>query len=101
MNLKTYSWVALALLVLDWSWGMAQVRGLVPLWSFLLLNFPFAWPYVWIESHWAGTHYSVGGRTVSEFWSLGLFCFMVLSQAGLYHFLLKDMRWSRRWRGRV
>ncbi len=84
MNLKRYSLFALAFLVLDWGWGMAQVRGLVPLWSTAVLNFPFGLPFTWLEYHWAGTRYSVAGHTVDELWSMGLFFFMILAQAALY-----------------
>ena len=45
MKLRNYWLFMLALLVVDWGWGMAQVRGMVPLWSFVLLNFPFGLPY--------------------------------------------------------
>jgi hypothetical protein len=86
--------LALALFISDWGWGMAQVRGLVPLWSFLPFNFPFALPYVWLERHWAGTRYVVGGQTVDELWSLGFFLLMVLGQAWLYAHVLD--RWHRR-----
>ena len=84
MKTKHYIWMALALLVVDWAWGVAQVRGVVPLWSFAVLNFPFALPYIWMEGHWAGTRYVVAGQTVDELWSMGLFLFMVLGQAGVY-----------------
>jgi hypothetical protein len=92
MKTKTFWLIALGMLALDWGWGMAQVRGIVPLWSFLIVNFPFGIPYVWIESHWAGTLYSVGGRTVDELWSMALFCFMVFGQASLYFLLIRHWR---------
>lgn len=87
MNIKRYLLFAFALLVLDWGWGMAQVRGLVPLWSVAVLNFPFGVPYTWLEYHWAGTQYSVAGRTIDELWSMGLFFFMILAQAAFYSYL--------------
>ncbi len=86
--------LALSLFLLDWGWGMAQVRGLVPLWSFLVLNFPCASPYVWLESNWAGTRYVVAGRTVDELWSLVFFLLMVFGQAWVYAHLFKH--WLRR-----
>ena len=91
-SIKAYSWIAVVLFVFDWAWGVAQVRGLVPLWSFLCFNFPFGLPYVWLEAHWARTHYLVGGRTVSEWWSLGSFFFMILAQAALYSWLWRFYR---------
>jgi hypothetical protein len=80
MELRSYWLFMWALLVIDCGWGMAQVRGLVPLWSFILLNFPSSLPCIWMESHWVGTPPAVGGHTVSELWSLGLFGFMVVAQ---------------------
>ena len=92
MSIKRYLSIALAVLVLDWTLGMAHVRGLVPLWSFLVLNPPFGIPYFWFESDWAGTHYSLAGHACSESWSLVLFSGMVLAQAGLYYPLCRS--WS-------
>ena len=87
MKIKRLVLAGLVVLIVDWLWGMGQVRGLVPLWSFAVLNFPFGLPYVWIESHWVGTHYEVGGQTVDELWSMGLFLFMVGAQALMYSWL--------------
>jgi hypothetical protein len=87
LPLTKYWLAAIFLFLFDWAWGMAQVRGIVPLWSFLVLNFPFAFPYIWLESHWQRTHYSVAGHTVSEWWSPATFVLMVLAQAALYRFL--------------
>jgi hypothetical protein len=96
MHAKRYLWFFIFLLVLDWGWGIAQVRGLVPLWSFAVLNFPFGLPYVWIESHWVGTHYEVSGRTVDELWSMGMFVFMVVAQSILYRGLWDVVLAARR-----
>ena len=81
MKAARYWQVALALLVFDWGWGMATVRGLVPLWSCMVINFPLGIPYFWLESQWVGVRYEVNGRVVSELWSFFLFFFMVLAQA--------------------
>ena len=88
MNVKRYALIALALLVVDWGLGMLHVSRALPLWSFLLVNFPFGLPFVWLESHWAGTHYSVAGQNVNEAWSFVAFFFSVFAQAWLYSWLI-------------
>jgi hypothetical protein len=88
MKLKKFILMVVVLLILDWVLGMARVHGLAPLWAFAILNFPFGLPYIWMETHWAGTYYLVGGHIVSELWSLGLFFFMVVAQSWLYCRLL-------------
>ncbi len=94
MKIKRYAFIALAMLVIDWALGALHAVGLVPLWPFLVLNFPFGLPSVWLESHWAGTHYSVAGQNVNELWSFAAFFFSVFAQAGLYSWLLG--LWLRR-----
>ena len=88
MNIKRYALIALAMLAADWALGALHVAGAVPLWSFLALNFPFGLPFVWLESHWAGTHYAVAGENVNEMWSFAAFFFSVFAQAWLYSWLL-------------
>ncbi len=93
MNMRRYGLIALSLLVIDWALGALHATGVLPLWSFLVLNLPFGLPFVWLESHWVGTHYSVAGQNVSEVWSFVAFFFSVLAQAGLYSWLL-GLRWK-------
>ncbi len=62
MNIKRYALIVLAMLAIDWTLGALRVSGVLPSWSFLVLNFPFGLPFVWLEAHWAGTHYSVAGQ---------------------------------------
>ena len=90
MKIKKYILIVVVLLILNWILGMARVNGLVPLWAFAVLNFPFGLPYIWMEAHWAGTYYVVSGRLVSELWSLVLFFFMVAAQAWLYGRILEN-----------
>ena len=94
MNVKRFALIALALLVIDWALGVLHVWRVLPLWSFLVMNFQFGLPFVWIESHWAGTHYSVAGQNVNETWSFVAFFFSVFAQAWLYSWLIG--RWQRR-----
>jgi len=94
MKVKRYALVVLAMLVVDWTLGALHVAGVLPLWSFLLLNFPFGLPSVWLEAHWVGTHYSIGNQNVNELWSFAAFFFAVVAQAGLYSWLLG--LWQRR-----
>jgi hypothetical protein len=88
MNIKRFALITLAMLVIDWALGILHVSRVLPVWSFLVLNFPFGLPYVWFESHWAGTHYSVAGSSVSELWSFTAFFFSAFGQAWLYSWLI-------------
>ncbi|HSU57332.1 MAG TPA: hypothetical protein VLT36_25040 [Candidatus Dormibacteraeota bacterium] len=88
MKMKRYALIALAMLIVDWALGALHVAGVLPLWSFLVLNFPFGLPSVWFEAHWAGTHYSVASQNVDEMWSFAAFFLSVFAQAGLYSWLL-------------
>lgn len=72
------------LLVVDWVLGAAQARGVIPLWVFLVPNFPMGLPYVWLESQWAGTAYMVNGQPVSEVYSFVLLLAAVVLQSILY-----------------
>jgi hypothetical protein len=87
MNIKRYLLIASAMLVVDWVLGALQAAHIIPLWSFLVFNFPFGLPFVWLESHWAGTRYSLGeGQSISETWSFVALFFSVFAQAWLYAF---------------
>jgi hypothetical protein len=88
MNTKRYTIIALAMLIIDLALGALHVAGVLPLWSFVVLNFPFGLPFVWLESHWAGTHYSVAGQNVSEMWSFAALLFSVIAQAWVFSCLL-------------
>jgi hypothetical protein len=94
MSIKRFALIALAMLGIDWALGVLHVWRVLPLWSFLVLNFPFGLPFVWFESHWAGTHYSVAGRNVSELWSFAAFFLSAFAQASLYSWLIGW--WQRR-----
>lgn len=94
MNMKRYALFALAMLTIDWVLGVMHVTGVLPIWTFLIFNFPFGLGSVWIESHWAGTHYAFGGQNLNETWSLAAFFFAVFAQAWLYAVLFG--RWQRR-----
>ncbi len=94
MNMKRYILIALAMLVVDWTLGALQAAHVIPLGTFLVFNFPFGLPFVWLESHWALTHYALGdGRSISELWSFVALFFAVFAQAGLYSFLFG--RWQK------
>ena len=87
----TFVWI---LLVVDWVLGACQAHGLIPLWTFLVVNFAFGGVYVWFESHWTGTQYAVGNQAISELWPL-LTCFpIVFLQAWLYYLVYGQ--WHRR-----
>ena len=94
MNFKRYTLIALAMLAIDWALGALHVAGAVPLWLFLVLNFPFGLPFIWLESHWAGTYYSIAGQGVNDMWSFAAFFFSVFAQAWLYLWLLGQRRRS-------
>ncbi len=93
MNFKRYLVIATAMLALDWTLGALQTAHIIPLWSFLLLNFPFGLPFVWLESHWASTHYEFAGQYFGEYWSFAALFFAIFAQAWLYTVLYG------RWRG--
>jgi hypothetical protein len=88
MNIKRFLLIALAMLVIDWTLGALQAAGVIPLWSFLIVNFPFGIPFVWLEYHWAATHYEFGGVSINETWSFVALFFAVLAQAWVYSLLL-------------
>ena len=85
------------MLIVDWVLGALQAAHVIPLWSlFLVFNFPFGLPFVWLESHWAVTRYSLGeGQSISETWSFVALFFSVFAQAWLYSVLFGWWR-SRR-----
>jgi hypothetical protein len=55
MNIKRYLLIASVLLVIDWTLGALHAERILPLWPFLVFNFPFGIPFVWVESLW-GRH---------------------------------------------
>ena len=94
MNIKRYILIALAMLAVDWTLGALQAAHVIPLGAFLVFNFPFGLPFVWLESHWAATRYTLGeGQSISEVWSFIALFFSVFAQAGLYSLLFG--RWLR------
>ena len=95
--MKRYVLFVAVMLVVDWVLGALQAAHVIPLWSFLVFNFPFGLPFVWLESHWAGTHYSLGaGQSISETWSFVALFFSAFAQAWLYSFLFGHWRNRRR-----
>jgi len=84
MNIKRYMLFASAMLVVDWVLGALQAAHVISIWSFLVFNFPFGLPFVWLESHWAGTHYEVGGQSINETWFFVTLFFAVFTQALFY-----------------
>jgi hypothetical protein len=94
MKAKRYLKIAATLLVVDWFLGVAQASGMVPLWTFLAVNFPFGAIYVWFESHWTGTQYLVGGQPIPELWPFWCFFPIVLAQAWVYY-LVFDL-WQKK-----
>jgi hypothetical protein len=95
MNFKRYLLFAGAMLLADWILGALHAARIIPLWSFLIFNFPFGAPYVWFESHWAGTSYRFGAQFADELWAFVAWLFAVLAQAWLYTVLLARYRAKR------
>ena len=87
MKLSGYFRIAGALLAVDWFMGAAQAAGIIPLWSFLAVNFPFGMIYVWYESHWSGSQYLLSNHVISDFWPLLFFFIVVFTQAWIYYLL--------------
>jgi hypothetical protein len=86
--MKRYAVFVPVMLAVDWVLGALQAAHLIPLWSFLVFNFPFGLPFVWLESDWAATHYSSGeGQSISETWSFVALFSSVFGQAWLYSVL--------------
>jgi hypothetical protein len=96
-NLIPYLVIINGTVIIDWILGVLCASGIIPLWTFLVANFPFGGLYVWMESSWVGTHYVMLGRNVGDFGSLFIFGFAVLGQAGLYCIL---WRWFVQWNHR-
>jgi hypothetical protein len=94
MRIRTYVVAVLVMCVVDWTLGVLQAHNFIPTWTFAVANFPFGLPFVWLEYHWAGTHYEVNGQVVGEVTSMMLFFFAVLGQAWLYALL--GNKWRRR-----
>jgi hypothetical protein len=91
--MKRYLLFVPVMLAVDWVLGALHAAHIIPLWSFLVFNFPFGLPFVWLESHWAVTHYSLGeGQSISETWSFVALFFAVLAQAWLYSLLYGHWR---------
>jgi hypothetical protein len=61
--MKKFFIIVAAVLVIDWAWGALHVARLIPLWTFLVFNFPFGIPFVRVESHWVGTATSLAIRS--------------------------------------
>jgi hypothetical protein len=91
--MKRYFVFLMAMLAIDWVLGALQTAHILPLWTFLVFNFPFGLPSVWLESHWTGTQYSLSeGQSISETWPLVAFFFAVAAQAWLYSILYARCR---------
>lgn len=87
--------ITLALLMLDWILGVLCASNLIPLWLFMIPNFPFGALYVTLESSWAGTRYELWGLHLGEIESLLVFAATVLLQSLLY-FALAEFIQRRR-----
>jgi hypothetical protein len=88
-NLIPYLIIICGTIVVDWILGVLCASGIIPLWTFLIANFPFGGLYVWMESSWVGTHYEMHGRfiNISDEASFVIFGISALAQASLYYFL--------------
>lgn len=84
--------IFLVLLMIDWILGMAITSGYLPLWTFLIPNFPFGIAHVWLESHWTGTHILVAGRIIDELFSIIVFPSVIVLQSCLYATLINRMK---------
>jgi hypothetical protein len=73
--------------IMDWMLAVLCVYKIIPLWFYLIPNFPFGGLYVWMESSWVGTHYVMLGHIVGDFGSLVIFVISAFGQACLYCFL--------------
>jgi len=84
--------IFLVLLMTDWILGIAITAGHLPLWTFIIPNFPFGIAHVWLESHWTGTNYIVAGRVIDELVSMIIFPSVIVLQSGLYFSLVNRMK---------
>ena len=84
-HLRKWCWFAGAVFVVDFALGVATTRGVLPLWTFGVVNCPFGVLHAWFESLWVGTRYELYGRPVNETWSFVTFFTMVFFQAWLYY----------------
>ena len=96
-NLFPYLIIISGTIIIYWILGVLCASGIIPLWTFLVANFPFGGLYVWMESSWVGTHYVMLGRTFDDLGSLAIFGVAALGQACVYCFL---WHWFIRWNQR-
>ncbi len=82
---RNWMCIALALLAVNWALGVFATKDILPLWTFVVVNFPFGTLHAWFESHWTGTRYSFAGTPVSETWGFVTFFAMVVLQASAYY----------------
>ena len=52
--------------MIDWILGIAITSGRIPLWTFIIPNFPFGIAHILLESQWTGTNFMVGGKVIDE-----------------------------------
>ena len=88
-KLISYFIIICSTTVIDWILAVLCTAKIIPLWTYLVANFPFGGLYVWMESSWVGTHYEMHGRfiNISDEASFVIFGISVLGQACLYCFL--------------
>jgi len=91
-NLIQFIKIFLVLLIVDWIIGIAITSGHLPLWTFLIPNFPFGVAHVWLESHWTGTNFMVEGKVIDELISMIIFPSVIVLQSCLYCILINRMK---------
>ena len=91
-NLIQFIKIFLVLLIIDWIIGIAITSGHLPLWTFLIPNFPIGVAHVWLESHWTGTNYMVDGKVIDELISMITFPLVIVLQSCLYYILINRIK---------
>ena len=94
-RLLVFVLIAVVVLGLDWVLGVLSMKQVVPLYVFAVANIPFGLPHVWMESHWMGAHYEIGGAVVSEMWSFVTFFGTVSGQSVAYFLVWRYWRKRR------
>jgi hypothetical protein len=91
-NLIQFVKIFLVLLMIDWILGIVITSGHLPLWTFLIPNFPFGIAHIWLESHWTGTNFMIEGKVIDELISMIVFPSVIVLQACLYCILINRMK---------
>ena len=93
--MKRFLIILVAMTLVDWALGALHVARLIPLATFLIFNFPFGIPFVWIESLWAGNRYQIGNDIIGENWAMLAWLFAVIAQTFLYWLIFRVWRKRR------